>query len=170
MKAPFVFWIAYAIALSPVAANEGPVWKSEKEFRKAIPMVHRLALWLEENPEADGWSDSLQTVLSWGREVPYVKLATAKVFEKEMQNLPRDPAAGRLSSMLRVGYVQFVTEPGSGNPTEFELAKAGVTCMIRYYENLQRMRPGYAIPAMERLADFFHSGALDEFIQAKLRK
>jgi hypothetical protein len=42
--------------------------------------------------------------------------------------------------------------------------------MIRYYGNLKQVRPGYAIPAMERLAGLMHSDALDEYIQAKLRK
>ena len=78
--------------------------------------------------------------------------------------------AGRISSMLMVGYAQYATEPGFSEPVEFDMAKAGVTCMIRYYGNVRQAKPGYSIPAMERLAGLLHSGALDEYIQAKLRK
>jgi len=42
--------------------------------------------------------------------------------------------------------------------------------MIRYYENVKKGQPDYSIPAMERLAGLMHSDALDEYIQAKLRK
>jgi hypothetical protein len=158
------------LALAPVLAKDAPAWKSEKDFRNAAPMVHRQALWLEENPGAETWSDSLKTVLTWGHDVPYATLSTAKVFEKELQNLPKDPEAGRVASMMQVGYVQYATDPDFRKPTEFDLAKSAVTCMIRYYGNLKQVRPGYAIPAMERLAGLMHSDALDEYIQAKLRK
>lgn len=154
----------------PVLAKDPPAWKSEKDFRNAAPMIHRQALWLEANPDAEGWGDSLRTVLSWGREVPYVKLGTAKVFEKEVQNLPKDPQAGRVASMLMVGYAEYASEDGFEKPTEFDMAKAGVTCMIRYYGNVQRAKPGYTIPAMDRLAGLYQSDALDEYIRAKLRK
>lgn len=162
--------LAFLIALAPVSAKDRPAWKSEKDFREAAPMVHRQALWLEANPEAEGWGDSLKTVLTWGHDVPYVTLGTAKVFEKEIQNLPKDPAAGRVSSMMLVGYVEYATEADFRKPAEFDMAKAGVTCMIRYYENLRGLKPDYSIPAMERLAGLMHSDALDEYIQAKLRK
>lgn len=136
---------------APLLAKDAANWKSEKDFRNAAPMVHRQALWLEANPDAETWGDSLKTVLNWGRNVAYATLATAKVFEKEVQNLPKDPAAGRISSMLMVGYVQFAAEAGFAKATEFELAKAGLTCMIRYYEAVKQAKPDYSIPAMERL-------------------
>ncbi len=158
------------ILLAPVLAKDSPAWKTEKDFRQAAPMIHRQAQWLEANPNADTWSDSLKTVLTWGREVPYVTLGTAKVFEKEVQNLPKDPVGGRISSMLLVGYAQYATEEGFQKPVEFEMAKAGLTCMIHYYENVKKLRTDYANPAMERLAGLLHSDALDEYIQAKLRK
>ncbi len=174
MTKPFPILIAFALALAPVLAKDASAgnsdWKSEKDFRNAAPMIHRQALWLEANPGADTWSDSLKTVLSWGRAAPYVRLGTAKVFEKEIQNLPKDPDAGRVASMLRVGYVRYATEADFDTPTEFEMAKAGVTCMIRYYENLQQAKPEYSIPAMERLAGLLRSDALDEFIKDKLKK
>lgn len=132
--------------------------------------MHRQALWLEVNPDAETWGDSLKVVLYWGRNVPNATLATAKVFEKEVQNLPKDPAAGRIASMLMVGYVQFATEEGFEKASEFELAKAGLTCMIRYYEAVKQAKPDYAVPAMERYVGLFHSDALDEYIQDKLRK
>lgn len=170
MRMACALGLAFVLSLSLAWSGDGRVWKSEKDFRNAAPGIHRQALWLEENPGAEGWSDSLQTVLAWARGVPYLKLATAKVFEKEILNLPKNPSAGRVASMLKVGYAQIATQPGAENPTEFELARAGVTCMIRYYENAQRANPGDAIPAMERFAGFLHSDALDEFLQAKLRK
>ncbi|MDB5106328.1 MAG: hypothetical protein JWP91_4017, partial [Fibrobacteres bacterium] len=73
-------------------------------------------------------------------------------------------------SMLMVGYVQLATEPGFKEASEFDLAKAGVVCMIHFYENVQKGDSGYSIPSMERLAGLYRSGALDEYIQAKLRK
>jgi hypothetical protein len=158
------------LALVPALAKDRPAWKSEKDFREAAPMIHRQALWLEANPGADTWSDSLKTVLTWAHDVPYVTLATAKVFEREIQNLPKDPEAGRVAGMMRVGYAEYATEPGFGKPTEFGMAKAGVTCMIRYYENVKAAKPDYSIPAMERLAGLMQSDALDEYIQGKLRK
>jgi hypothetical protein len=161
---------AILILLSPLPAKDSPAWKSEKDFRTAAPMVHRQALWLESNPNAKTWGDSLKTVLAWGREVPYVTLGTAKVFEKEIQNLPKDPAGGRVSTMMLVGYIQYATEDGFQKPKEFDMAKAGLTCMIRYYENVKQSEPDYSIAAMEHLAGLFHSDALDEYIQAKLRK
>jgi hypothetical protein len=170
MRTAFALPFAFALALSPALAKEHPAWNSGKDYRNAAPMIHRQALWLEANPDAGNWSDSLRTVLSWARDVPYVKLGTAKVFEREIQNLPKDPSAGRVSSMLMVGYAQYATEPGFDKPVEFDMAKAGVTCMIRYYENLQTAKPGYSIPAMDRLAGLLHSEALDEYIRAKLRK
>ncbi len=105
MRKPFSLPIVFVLvlALSSVFAKDQPVWKSEQDFRNAVPMIHRQALWLEANPDAESWSDSLNTVLSWGRDVPYVK-------------------------------------------------------------------PDYSLPAMERLAGLLHSDALDEYIQAKLRK
>ena len=151
-------------------ANEPPVWKSEAEFRKAAPEVHRKALWLEANTEAETWPDSLRIVLTWARNVPYATLATAKVFEKEVKNLPSDAVAGRVSSMLMVGYAQLATEPDFTKASEFEMAKAGLLCMIRYYEDVKKSKPDYSIAAMERYAGLFHDGALDEYIQAKLRK
>jgi hypothetical protein len=160
----------FLIAFVPVLAKDHPAWKSEKDFRNAAPMIHRQALWLEENPNSDTWSDSLKTVLTWGRDVPYVTLGTAKVFEKEIRNLPKDPVAGRVSSMMLVGFIQNATEPDFLKPTEFGMAKAGVTCMVRYYGNLKRIEPDYSIPLMEKLAGLMHSEALDEYIQAKLRK
>ena len=170
MRTPFPALSALLIALAPVLAKDHAAWKSEKDFRNAAPMVHRQALWLEANPDANGWSDSLKTVLTWGHDVPYVTLGTAKVFEKEIQNLPKDPVAGRIASMMLVGYVQYATEPDFQKATEFDMAKAGVTCMIRYYGNLQHAKPDYSVPAMERLTGLLHSDALDEYIQAKLRK
>lgn len=161
---------AILILLAPVLAKDSPAWKSEKDFRNAAPMIHRQALWLETNPNAKTWGDSLKTVLTWGRDVPYVTLGTAKVFEKEMQNLPKDPATGRISTMMRVGYIQYATEEGFQAAKEFDLAKAGLTCMIRYYENVKQIQPDYSIASMERLAGLFHSDALDEYIQGKLRK
>ena len=158
------------IALAPLFAKDHPAWKSEKDFRNAAPMVHRQALWLEANPGAETWGDSLKTVLGWGREVPYATLNTAKVFEKEIQNLPKDPEAGRVSSMMMVGYVQLATEPDFRKATEFGMAKAAVTCMIRYYVNVKQAKPDYSIASMERLEGLMHSDALDEYIQAKLRK
>ncbi|MDB5050401.1 MAG: hypothetical protein JWO30_3472 [Fibrobacteres bacterium] len=158
------------LILAPALAKSHPAWKSEKDFRDAAPMVHRQALWLEDNPGADSWSDSLKTVLTWAHDVPYVTLGTAKVFEKELQNLPKDPEAGRVAGMMRVGYAEYATEPEFRKPTEFDMAKAGVTCMIRYYENMKAGKPDYSIPAMERLAGLMHSDALDEYIQGKLRK
>ncbi|MEO7424480.1 MAG: hypothetical protein ABI036_04785 [Fibrobacteria bacterium] len=155
---------------TPAFAKDHPSWKTETDFRNAAPMVHRQALWLETNPDAETWSDSLKTVLTWGHDVPYVSLSTAKVFEKEVQNLPKDPVAGRISSMLQVGYALFATEPDFRKATEFELAKAGVTCMIRYYENVKKVKPEYSIASMEKLSGLMHSESLDEYIQAKLRK
>jgi hypothetical protein len=163
---PFAFLIVFA----PALAKDQPGWKSEKDFRAAAPMVHRQAVWLEENPGAGGWSDTLKTVLSWGRGVPYATLATPKVFEKEIQNLPKDAQSGRIASMLQVGYAQYATEPGFTKPVEFDLAKAGVTCMIRYYGNIKRAEPDYANAGMEKLDGLMQSGALDEYIQGKLRK
>lgn len=161
---------AVLIAFAPSLAKEPNAWKSEKDYREAAPMVHRQAHWMEANPGADTWSDSLKTVLTWGRGVPYATLGTAKVFEKELQNLPKDPEAGRVASMMRVGFAQYATDPGFRKATEFDMAKAAVTCMIRYYENVKSEKPDYSIPAMERLAGLMHSGALDEYIQAKLRR
>jgi hypothetical protein len=112
----------------------------------------------------------LKTVLAWGHDVPFVTLSTAKVFEKEVQNLPKDPEAGRIATMLQVGYVQYATEADFGKATEFGLAKAGVTCMIRYYANIKAAKPDYTNSAMERLAGLLQADALDEYIQAKLRK
>jgi hypothetical protein len=97
-------------------------------------------------------------------------LATAKVFEKEIQNLPKDRVGGRIGSMMMVGYVQYATEDGFGKAKEFDLAKAGLTCMIRYYENVKQGQPDYSIPSMEKYAGLFHSDALDGYIEAKLRK
>jgi len=161
-----MFWIA-ALLLLPTLVIAG---KSESDFRKAAPDIHRKALWLEENPDAPAWSDSLKAVMAWGRDVPYATLGTAKILEKEMQNLPKDPVAGRVSTMMRVGYIQLATEPGFTQATEFEMAKAALTCMIRFYENVQKGKPDYAIPSMDRYAGLLHSDALDEYIQAKLRK
>lgn len=158
--------VLLALPVSLVAGE----WKSEKDFRKAAPMVHRQAQWLEANPDAETWGDSLKTVLTWGRGVPYAKLATAKVFEKEVQNLPKDRVAGRVASMLMVGYVQLAAAEGFAKATEFELAKAGLTCMIRFYENAKQSQPDLSIPAMEKYAGLMHSDALDGYIEAKLRK
>lgn len=165
-------WFLLALLLTPALAlaKEPPQWKSEADFRKAAPEVHRKALWLEANPDSDTWPDSMKTVLTWARGVPYVTLGTAKVFEKEVQNLPSDPVAGRVSSMLKVGYAQLATQPDFKKASEFEMAKAGLLCMIRYYENAKQSQPDYSIAAMERYAGLFHSGVLDEYIQAKLRK
>jgi hypothetical protein len=157
-------------ALSPALAKKPTDWKSEKDFREAAPIIHRQAQWLEANPGADTWGDSLKTVLTWGRGVPYATLGTAKVFEKELQNLPKDPEAGRVASMMKVGFVQFAADPGFGKATEFDMAKAAVTCMIRYYENVKAAKPDYSIAAMEKYAGLMHSGSLDDYIQAKLRK
>jgi hypothetical protein len=162
--------LAVQLLLSLALAKEPSAWKSDKDFRAAAPTVHRQAVWLEANPGADTWSDSLKTVLTWSRGVPYVTLGTAKIFEKELQNLPKDPEAGRVASMMRVGYVQYATGPDFRQATEFGMAKAAATCMIRYYENLKAGKPDYSIPAMEKLAGLMHSEALDEYIQAKLRK
>lgn len=151
-------------------AKDPPAWKSEGDFRKAAPEVHRKALWLEENADADTWADSLKTVLTWARGVPYATLGTAKVFEKEVKNLPGDAVAGRVSSMLMVGYAQLATEPDFKKASEFEMAKAGLLCMIRFYENVKKSNPEYSLAAMERYAGLFHSGVLDEYIQAKLRR
>lgn len=170
MKTSFAIPIALVLSLAAVFAKDPSAWKSEKDFRNAAPMIHRQALWLEAHPDAEGWSDTLRTVLSWARDVPYVKLGTAKVFEKEIQNLPKDAAAGRVASMMMVGYAEYATEADFDKPTEFDMAKAGVTAMIRYYENLRQAKPDYSIPAMERLAGLQQSDALDEYIQAKLRK
>jgi hypothetical protein len=167
---PMRIIFAILILLVPVLAKDPPAWKSEQDFRKAAPMIHRQALWLEANPNAETWSDSLKTVLAWGREVPYATLGTAKVFEKEIQNLPKDRVAGRVSSMMLVGYIQCATEEGFRKATEFDMAKAGLTSMIRYYENVKQENPEYSIPAMERYAGLLHSDALGEYIQAKLRK
>ncbi|MBW8887399.1 MAG: hypothetical protein JF616_06520 [Fibrobacteres bacterium] len=161
---------ALLIAFAPARAKDHPEWKSEKDFRDAAPMVHRQALWLEANPDAKTWGDSLKTVLTWAHDVPYANLGTAKVFEKEIQNLPKDPVAGRIASMMRVGFAEDATEPEFRKATEFGQAKAGVTCMIRYYENVKQAKPDYSIPMIERLAGLMHSDALDEYIQAKLRK
>jgi hypothetical protein len=161
---------ALIIALAPALAKDQPAWKSEKDFRNAAPMVRRQAVWLEENPGAETWSDSLKTVLAWVRGVPYAALSTPKVFEKEIQNLPKDAESGRISSMLQVGYAQYATGPDSAKPAEFDLAKAGVTCMIRYYGNLKRAKRGYSNAGMEKLDGLMQSGALDEYIQGKLRK
>jgi hypothetical protein len=139
-------------------------------FAKDAAGVHRQALWLEENPDAKTWSDSLKTVLSWGHEVPAVRHGTAKVFEKEVLNLPKDRMGGRIGSMLQVGYIELASEPGFKSATEFEMAKAGLTCMIRFYENAKRIDPSYSVPTMERYAGLLHSDALDEYIQAKLRR
>lgn len=158
------------VLLLPALAKDQPEWKSEADFRKAAPLVHSKALWLETNAESPSWGDSLKYVLTWGHEVPYVRLGTAKVLEREVQNLPKDPVAGRISSMLLVGYIQLVTEPGFQKASEFEMAKAGITCMIRYYETVHRVKPDYTVASMERLAGLLHSDALDEYIQAKLRK
>lgn len=162
--------LAIQLLLSLALAKDPSAWKSEKDFREAAPMVHSQALWLEANPGADTWSDSLKTVLTWSRGVPYVTLGTAKIFEKELQNLPKDPDAGRVASMMRVGYVQYATGPDFRKATEFDMAKAAATCMIRYYENLKAAKPEYSIPAMEKLAGLMHSEALDDYIQGKLRK
>lgn len=170
MRTSLLLPIVFAISLATPFAKGPTAWKSDQDFRNAAPMVHRQALWLEAHPDAEGWSDTLQTVLTWGREVPYVKLGTAKVFEKEIQNLPKDAEAGRVGSMMMVGYVQYATEADFVKPTEFAMAKAGVTAMIRYYGNLRQAKPDYAIPAMERLSGLQQSDALDEYIQAKLRK
>lgn len=159
--------LSLLLLLFPALAFAG---KSESDFRKAEPEIHRKALWLEENPDAPTWGDSLKTVLTWGREVPYATLGTARILEKEIQNLPKEPIAGRVSSMMMVGYIQLATEPGFKRATEFEMAKAGLTCMIRFYENAQKGQPGYSIPSMERYAGLLRSDALDEYIQAKLRK
>jgi hypothetical protein len=168
--AAFALLAVLAPALAPAFAKDHPAWKSEKDFRDAAPMVHRQAVWLEENPGAGTWGDSLKTVLAWGREVPYATLGTAKVFEREIQNLPKDAESGRISSMLQVGYAQFATGPDFAKPSEFDLAKAGVTCMIRYYGNLKRANPDYANAGMEKLTGLMQSDALDEYIQGKLRK
>jgi hypothetical protein len=158
------------LALSSGFAKDPSAWKSEKDFREAAPMVHRQALWLEAHPGAETWGDSLKTVLTWARGVPYVTLGTARVFEREIQNLPKDPEAGRVGSMMRVGYAEYATGPDFREATEFGMAKAGVTCMIRYYENVKAAQPDFAIPLMEKLAGLMHSDALDEYIQGKLRK
>jgi hypothetical protein len=97
-------------------------------------------------------------------------LGTAKVLEKEVQNLPKDPVAGRISTMLLVGYIQLATEPGFQKGSEFDFAKAGITCMIRYYEAVKNLDAAYSLAPMERLAGLYHSEALDEYIRAKLRK
>ncbi len=176
MRAPFAvpvlpaLLLALAALLKPASAKDGADWKSEKDFRDAAPMVHRQALWLEGNPGADTWGDSLKTVLAWARGVPYATLGTAKVFERELQDLPKDPAAGRIASMMRVGFAQYATAPDFREGTESGMAKAAVTCMIRYYGNLKAVDPGYALPKLERLEGLMHSGALDEYIEAKLRK
>lgn len=164
--------VLLALLLTPALtpAKDPPAWKSESDFRKAAPEVHRKALWLQENPDADSWPDSMKTVLTWARGVPYISLGTAKVFEKEVQNLPSDPIAGRISSMLKVGYAQLATEPDFKKASEFAMAKAGLLCMIRYYENVKQSKPDYSLAAMERYAGLLHSGALDEYIEAKLRK
>lgn len=165
MKAfPYLF-LFLLLSLAALAAG-----KSESDFRKTAPDIHRKAQWLEANPEAPTWGDSLKPVLAWGREVPYATLGTAKILEKEMQNLPKDPVAGRVGTMMRVGYIQLATEPGFKQATEFEMAKAGLTSMIRFYENVQKDKPDYSIPAMDRYAALLHSESLDEYIQAKLRK
>lgn len=161
---------ALLFALTPALAKDPAAWKSGKDFRNAAPMVHRQAIWLEENPGAETWSDSLKTVLAWVRGVPYATLSTPKVFEKEIQNLPKDAESGRIASMLQAGYAQYATEPDFAKPAEFDLAKAGVTCMIRYYGNLKQAKPGYANAGMERLDGLMQAGALDEYIQGKLRK
>lgn len=144
--------------------------RSEQDFRKAAPAIHRQAQWLEENPDAKTWGDSLKTVLAWGHDVPYATLGTAKVFEKEVLNLPKDRTAGRIASMLQVGFIELASEPDFKSATEFEMAKAGLTCMIRFYESAKRIDPGYSIPSMERYAGLQQSDALDEYIQGKLRK
>lgn len=165
-------WILLAFLLTPAftLAKGQPVWKSEADFRKAAPEVHRKALWMEDNPDADTWPDSLKTVLTWARGVPYATLGTAKVFEKEVRNLPGDATAGRISSMLMVGYAQLATEPDFKKASESEMAKAGLLCMIRYYENVKQSKPDYSIAAMERYSGLYRSGVLDEYIQAKLRR
>jgi hypothetical protein len=164
--------LLFLLALSPALPfAKGPAaWKSEKYFRDAAPMVHRQAAWLESHPGAEGWSDSLKTVLTWAHDVPYVTLGTAKVFEKEVQNLGKDPEAGRIASMLRVGYAEYATEPDFRQASEPDLAEAGVTCMIRYYENVKAAKPDYANPMMEKLAGLMHADALEEYIQGKLRR
>lgn len=162
--------LTLSLLLTPALAKDPAAWKTEADFRKAAPEVHRKALWLEENPGADTWADSLKPVLTWGRNVPYATLETAKVFEKEVKNLPKDAIAGRVSSMLLVGYVQLAAGPEFKKASEFEMAKSGLVCMIRYYENVKKDQPDYSIPSMERLAGLFHSDALDGFIEAKLRK
>jgi hypothetical protein len=169
MKSILVLSSALFLSTS-VFAKDPAAWKSEADFRKAEPEVHRKALWLEENADAESWGDSLKTVLTWGRGAPYATLGTAKVLEKEVLNLPKDPIAGRIASMLMVGYAQLATEPGFKKATEFEMAKAGLACMIHFYENVQKGKPDYTIAAMERYAGLLHSDALDEYIQAKLRK
>lgn len=166
----FALLLIPAITQAKDLAKDPPAWKSESDFRKAAPEVHRKALWLEANTEAETWPDSLRTVLTWARNVPYATLATAKIFEMEVRNLPVDPVARRVASMLMVGYAQLATEPGFTKASEFEMAKAGLLCMIRYYENAKLRNPGYSIGVMERFAGLFHDGALDEFIKAKLRK
>lgn len=164
------FATLFLLLLTPALAKEAATWKSESDFRKAAPEVHRKAEWLEANANADAWSDSLKYVLGWGRGVPYATLGTTKILEKEVQNLPKDPTAGRISTMLTVGYIQLATEPEFKKASEFDMAKAGITCMIRYYETVKQANPDYSIPIMERLTGLYHSDALDEFIQAKLRK
>ncbi|MEO6095328.1 MAG: hypothetical protein ABIW76_06515 [Fibrobacteria bacterium] len=159
--------LCFLLLLTPILATAG---KSESDFRKAAPEIHRKALWLEENPDAPTWGDSLKVVLTWGRQVPYATMGTAKILEKELQSLPKDQVAGRVSSMMLVGYIQVATEPGFKQANEFEMAKAGLTCMIHFYENAQKSKPEYTIPSMERYANLFHSDALDEYIKAKLRK
>jgi hypothetical protein len=172
----FLFILLSPLLLTPALiqakdqAKAPPAWKSEADYRKAAPEVHRKSLWLEENADAEAWPDSLKTVLTWARGVPYATLGTTKVFEKEVKNLPGDAVAGRVSSMLTVGYAQLATEPDFEKASEFEMAKAGLLCMIRYYENVKQGKPDYSIAAMERYSGLFHSGALDEYIQAKLRK
>jgi hypothetical protein len=165
-------WFLFSLLLIPslTLAKDPPAWKSEGDFRKAAPDIRRKALWLEENADADTWADSLKTVLTWARAVPYVTLGTARIFEKEVRNLPGDAVAGRVSSMLLVGYAQLATEPDFTKASEFEMARAGLLCMIRFYENVKQSKPGYSIAALERYAGLFHSGALDEYIEAKLRR
>jgi hypothetical protein len=166
---PYFAYLALLLLVS-IPTQAQPKWKSESDFRKAAPEIHRKAVWLEENPDAETWGDSLKLVLTWGREVPYVTLGTAKVFEKEVLNLPKDPVAGRIGSMLLVGFIQLATEPDFKKASEFEMAKAGLGCMIRYYENVQKMKTDYSIPLMEKYAGLMRSESLDDYIQAKLRK
>ncbi|GEM_PF-5724503 len=158
------------LLLIPALSQAQSKWKTEADFRKAAPAIHRKALWLEENPTAATWGDSLKIVLSWGHEVPYATLGTAKVFEKELQNLPKDPAAGRVASMMQVGFIQLATEDGFSKASEFDMAKAGLVCMIHYYQNVQRDKDGFSIPAMEKYAGLLQNESLDDYIKAKLRK